>query len=113
MIRFNRLLPLLSTISPFKINRNFITKNTTNIFTIKSVIYPTKHISTTLKVYDKDIVSFEEFKTLTDDESAYIIDVREPEELKDTGVIPGSVNIPCRCSSLQFLSVSVLLFAYF
>lgn len=34
-------------------------------------------------------------------EGLQLIDVREPEELEETGKIPGSINIPCRSVFLQ------------
>lgn len=43
-----------------------------------------------------NFVTFEEVKALKDDKSVLLIDVREPSELKETGVIPGSINIPCK-----------------
>lgn len=39
-------------------------------------------------------VTFDEVKTLKDDKKVYLIDVREPSELQETGSIPGSINIP-------------------
>lgn len=41
-----------------------------------------------------NIVNFEEVKNLQNDKNAYIIDVRSPSELAETGSIPGSINIP-------------------
>lgn len=40
-------------------------------------------------------VKFEDFKKLTKDPAALVIDVREANELRETGAIPGSINIPC------------------
>lgn len=40
------------------------------------------------------IVSYEEVKQLKNHPNALLIDVREPEELKETGQIPTSINIP-------------------
>lgn len=48
-------------------------------------------------------VKFEEFQKFTKDPSALIIDVREPNELKETGTIPGSINIPCNNIFLFFV----------
>ncbi|KAJ8915000.1 hypothetical protein NQ315_002525 [Exocentrus adspersus] len=43
-------------------------------------------------------VSYEEMKEITRDKSkkVLLIDVREPEELSETGVLPSSINIPCK-----------------
>lgn len=98
MIRFNRLLPVFNSRIQAKFNKNSNAKNfVVNNLTIKTDL-PLRHISITTKFLDKnnDLVSFNEFKNLTKIESSYIIDVREPEELKETGVIPGSINVPCK-----------------
>lgn len=59
-------------------------------------------------------VKFEDFKKFTKDPSALVIDVREPDELRETGAIPGSINIPrnylfafsnCYCSIEKVLFV--------
>lgn len=42
------------------------------------------------------LVSFEDVKSLKNDKNVLLIDVREPSELQETGVIPGSINIPCK-----------------
>jgi len=39
-------------------------------------------------------IGFDEMKRLTNDKNVLIIDVREPQELIDHGVLPGSINIP-------------------
>lgn len=41
------------------------------------------------------IVAYEEIKDLPNHPEKLLIDVREPDELKHTGVIPTSINIPC------------------
>lgn len=43
-----------------------------------------------------EIVSYEEIKKLPGKSDTVLIDVREPQELKDTGVVPTSINIPCK-----------------
>ncbi|XP_022910985.2 rhodanese domain-containing protein CG4456-like [Onthophagus taurus] len=43
---------------------------------------------------DTKDVTYEEVKNMKDNKTVYLIDVREPEELKETGSIPGSINIP-------------------
>ncbi|CAG9559870.1 unnamed protein product [Danaus chrysippus] len=40
------------------------------------------------------IVEYDHVKKATSDDKVYIIDVREPEEVKEHGKIPNSVNIP-------------------
>lgn len=39
-------------------------------------------------------ITWEEVKELKDNTTVLLIDVRQPEELKETGIIPGSINIP-------------------
>lgn len=56
------------------------------------------------------IATFEQVKALKDDQSYLLIDVREPLELKETGILPGSINIPCMyyyCFYLLFLKSPV------
>lgn len=43
---------------------------------------------------EKPSASFEEIECATTDENILVIDVREPLELQESGVIPGSINIP-------------------
>lgn len=50
-------------------------------------------------------VTYEEVKDLPNHPETYLIDVRDPPEIKDTGLIPTSFNIPreyekysCVCS---------------
>lgn len=40
------------------------------------------------------IVSYEEVKDLQNHSEKFLIDVREPQELQETGIIPTSINIP-------------------
>lgn len=42
------------------------------------------------------IATYEEVKDLPNHPEKLLIDVREPQELIDTGIIPTSVNIPCK-----------------
>lgn len=42
------------------------------------------------------IASYEDVKALKDDKGTLLVDVREPKELQETGVIPNSINIPCK-----------------
>lgn len=39
-------------------------------------------------------VDFDTVRSLKDNRSTLLVDVREPEELKETGVLPASINIP-------------------
>lgn len=41
------------------------------------------------------IVSYDEILEISKNGGATIIDVREPDEIKETGLIPKSINIPC------------------
>ncbi|XP_025831998.1 rhodanese domain-containing protein CG4456-like isoform X3 [Agrilus planipennis] len=43
---------------------------------------------------EQGIATFKEVKEATNNPNIIVIDVREPSELKQTGVIPGSINIP-------------------
>lgn len=115
MIRFNRLAPLfnaLVTTIPTKINKNVGTRRTNvNIFANKLNSH-VRYISVTPKLYVKDIVEFDEFKQLTKDKSTIVIDVREPEELKETGVIPGSINVPCKQLGIKLLTFLIIKYFY-
>lgn len=44
------------------------------------------------------VVSYEYVKDLSNHPDKMLIDVREPSELAETGAIPTSINIPCKCS---------------
>lgn len=44
---------------------------------------------------DKTVI-YEEVKAATENNSIYIVDVRESSELQKTGKIPNSINIPCK-----------------
>ena len=43
---------------------------------------------------DNNYVTFDDVKGLKNNQTVLLIDVRQPEELRDTGTIPGSINIP-------------------
>ncbi|KAK9737831.1 Rhodanese-like domain [Popillia japonica] len=43
---------------------------------------------------DTKFVTYNEVQNLKDNKTVLLIDVREPQELKETGIIPGSINIP-------------------
>lgn len=42
------------------------------------------------------VATFEDIENLPNQSQTLLIDVREPQELIDTGSIPGSINIPCK-----------------
>lgn len=42
------------------------------------------------------IVNYEDIKDLPNHPEKILIDVREPNELQETGQIPTSINIPCK-----------------
>lgn len=51
-------------------------------------------------------IDYNQLKKYIDEKSIYLVDVREKKELEETGVLPNSVNVPCkyrRCS--EFLKV--------
>lgn len=41
-------------------------------------------------------VNYDYVKKATSDSNILIVDVREPDEIKEHGKIPNSINIPCR-----------------
>ena len=42
------------------------------------------------------IATYEEVKDLPNHPAVLLVDVREPNELEETGQIPTSINIPCK-----------------
>lgn len=50
--------------------------------------------------FKMSFVTFEEVENLSNQPDAVLIDVRDPPEIKDTGIIPTSINIPCKCDSI-------------
>lgn len=48
-------------------------------------------------------VNYDKLKKLIKEKSVHLIDVREKHELLETGVLPNSVNIPCKCYIFTFL----------
>ena len=58
-----------------------------------------RYLSTNLP----EIVTYEEIKSLPKKPDTILIDVREQQELIDTGVVPTSINIPCRSNLLNHL----------
>ncbi|XP_064550269.1 rhodanese domain-containing protein CG4456 [Drosophila montana] len=75
-----------------------LTTATTNKFQAKPNIF--KHVSfaATERLYSSGrpigIVDYAEVKKLINDPQKLLIDVREPKELKETGQVPSSINIP-------------------
>ena len=54
-----------------------------------------------LQWYDIDTP---EFVQLVDKKEVQLFDVREPEELQETGIIPGAVNLPRKLATVQIQS---------
>lgn len=48
-------------------------------------------------------VTYEQLKVLLVGQKSTVIDVREPWELREYGLIPGSINVPCECSFIYTL----------
>ena len=61
--------------------------------------------------YDIDTLDFVEMvkKSQAGAEHLQLFDVREPEELQETGEIPGSINIPCTCI-VSGLTIALIIF---
>lgn len=57
------------------------------------------------------IVTYEEVKELPNHPEKLLIDVREPDELNETGIIPTAINIPRKnvlpCKSVHFCDESI------
>lgn len=62
----------------------------TNVFTPRSY-------SQQPNTEEMQVVDYEYVKKVTKSKDTLIIDVREPDEIKEHGKIPNSVNIPCEC----------------
>lgn len=41
-------------------------------------------------------VNYQEFTKLLEQDNTVVIDVREEDEIRRTGSVPGSINIPCK-----------------
>lgn len=50
--------------------------------------------TTPAQMFSNPIVTYEEVKTLSKYPEKLLVDVRNPEELKENGVIPTAINIP-------------------
>lgn len=48
---------------------------------------------------NKTQISFDELKSLIVDGKVTLVDVREPEDLQNTGCLPNCINIPCEDQS--------------
>lgn len=48
-----------------------------------------------------NIVTIEEIEDLPNRPDTLLIDVRDPPELKATGIIPTSINIPCKSTTTK------------
>lgn len=42
-------------------------------------------------------VTYKQLKQLLVSRASVVVDVREPWELREYGIIPGSINVPCEC----------------
>ncbi|KAL3278981.1 hypothetical protein HHI36_016498 [Cryptolaemus montrouzieri] len=59
------------------------------------MLYVTRLFRTSITNMRSSLVSsFQDVKSAIKNENILVVDVREPEELKETGEIPGSINIP-------------------
>ena len=41
-----------------------------------------------------NVISVEEARSLMSDENVVFVDVRDPDSVKETGIIPGAINVP-------------------
>lgn len=53
-------------------------------------------LKSSLNMSSVPIATFEEVKDLPNHPEKLLIDVREPAEIAETGVIPTAINIPCK-----------------
>lgn len=51
-----------------------------------------------------DLATYEEVKNLAKRPEVLLIDVREPNELAETGVVPTAINIPCKFYYLYLIN---------
>lgn len=77
---------------------NLTTQTTPSLFSINQRYYSNGNIDPNIKI---PVVSYEYVKDLPAHPHKVLIDVREPSELAETGAIPTSINIPCKCSVEQ------------
>lgn len=52
---------------------------------------------------EENTVNFQNMVAAINVDDILIIDVRNPRELQETGVIPGSINVPCNYFLLHFV----------
>lgn len=57
----------------------------------------------------KRVVSYEDMLKIIQQPQKVIIDVRNPDEVRDTGKIPSSINIPCKNNYLTKLLLGCLM----
>ena len=70
---------------------NFIvnfSKRTAKLYNIPAASFSTSKISAAPEL------NYQEFVEVLKNKSAVVVDVRNPEELRDCGEIPGTINIP-------------------
>lgn len=70
-------------------------RNLFSAFNYPSYISPVRSYSKNVKVEDV-AVDFDYVKKAISNHNILIIDVREPDEIKEHGKIPNSINIPCK-----------------
>lgn len=63
-------------------------------------------LKSSLSMSSVPIATFEEVKDLPNHPEKLLIDVREPAEIAETGVIPTAINIPCK-SLLNFWELAM------
>lgn len=51
------------------------------------------------------IATTEEIENLPNRPEVLLIDVRDPPEIKSTGTIPTSINIPCKLTAVAYISL--------
>lgn len=62
------------------------------------IIFAITLVSVIIAASAIEIATYEEVKDLPNNPEKVLIDVREPQEILDSGKIPTSVNIPCKLS---------------
>lgn len=75
---------------------DYVISNKTNDTLINKCSNVSLKYSTDAKQTTIPIVTYEEVKDLPNHPEKWLIDVREPSELTETGVIPTAINIPCK-----------------
>lgn len=80
-----------STVSLFR-SPDYVMRNKSNGTSIDKCVRPS--YSTDANQITIPIVTYEEVKDLPNHPEKWLIDVREPDELNETGIIPTAINIP-------------------